>query len=175
MMLVASGPAFGTSPSAPCLPFRRSIRVLALRPLREPADRHPANRAGVRSRQAGGPAPKSFPVPSGGSEAGSQFANPLFRVGEPSRTALSACLHPASFRSAEAVLPYAFEKAAVNRPTALRLSLHLRFAGPIRRSTTRVFRYCCGHLRRIVRFRNFRSLPGVYSCLRRWFRTLSMT
>ena len=63
VMLVASGPAFGASPSAPCLSFRRSIRVRALRPFREPADRHPANRAGVRSRQAGGSAPKSFTVP----------------------------------------------------------------------------------------------------------------
>jgi hypothetical protein len=63
-----------------------------------------------------------------------------------------ACLPPSgALRPAEAGLCCALQKAAVNRPTALRLSRHLRFAGPIRRSTTRVFRYCCGHRCRTVR------------------------
>ena len=163
VMLVASGPALRASPRRRFILSAVQVRFPPCG-IQRTGKSHPANRAGVRSRQAVGSAPKSIPVPPGGSEAGPQCpANPLFRDGEPPWKTLPACLHPAFVRLAEARLSYAFQKTAVDRLTVERLSLHLRFAGPIRRSTTRVFRYCCGHRRRIVWVKISLSLSGAYS------------
>lgn len=153
---IGPGPS-GQAPPHPCFLIRRSdaLSHLAARP---------------RTVRSSSGKPRRRPVPSGGwfrSEELSRFAwrfrswltvcsKPAFsKSANRPRTALPACPRPMPLHLAEAGLCCAFQKAAVNRPTALRLSRHLRFAGPIRGSTTRVFRYCCGHRCRIVRLQTF--------------------
>lgn len=113
MMLVASGPAFGASPSMPCRPFRRSIRV-------QPCGRFPNRQIVIRqTAPASGPVRRvvrlrrAFPFPPGGSEAGSQSGKPAFSNRRTDPNSL-ACLPLSS------VFPLCRSRASLRLPKGLR-------------------------------------------------------
>jgi hypothetical protein len=149
VMLVASGPALGRGPCA----------VSSSRPFDEPS----VLRLSAH-RQSSSGKPRRRPVPSGGWFRSEELSRPVWRFRSwftvckpafPGRRTVPnslACLSSSGlFPPCRSEASIRLLRAAVNRPTVARLSPHLRFAGPIRRSTTRVFRYCCGHRCRIVR------------------------
>ena len=166
VMLVASGPARRANPSSRfILSVVRSVPALRLFPI---GDLIRPNAPASRSRQADGSAPKSFPVPPGGSEADHrQAGRQSLRTASPALPSGSFRFRPSRSPTFPDSLPKAVPEDTVDRPTIARLSLHLRFAGPVsgqvRRPTSRVFRYCCGHRCRHRLVRKFPSLSRVYS------------